>query len=268
MDRVASLLVTASDLRRKLFASLPWGYRLATVFMAMDAGSIESWGRAIGSYMLAAGIEGMPDPGPKWNPEKPNPSNLPRGYLGDFAKKAYAMALRATQNPEDASDVLMDVMMAYASGKTKFKAMPMKSAMSFVLKAVDWASGAIRKKRKPGVSLTRDDDEGGETTLDLVDDAFQANPHWNENPRQFKELAEAFPPEVWEHEVVPALRREHPDMPLFFDLLGDGNTAKDIVENGMLPHFAPSDYKTPAATWNAKVQKVKKVLQDIAKRAD
>lgn len=207
----------------------------------------------------------MPDPGPKWNPEKPNAEHLPRHYLFDFAKKAYAIALKATSNPEDAGDAMMDVVMSYLSGKTKIQAVPMKSAVSFVLKAVDWAAGAIRKKNKGESSLSRDDD-GEETTLDLVDDAFRSNPYWNENPRQFRELSEAFPEDVWEKEVVPALRHEHPDMPLFFNLLGEGNTAQDIIQNGMLPHFAPSDYKTPVQTWNAKVQKVKKVLRDIAQR--
>jgi hypothetical protein len=220
----------------------------------------------MGALMLQSGVTDLPDPGPKWNPAKPNPKDLPRYYLNEMAKKAYGIALKSSKNPEDAGDAMMDVVVDFLS-KSTLKAMPAKSAISYVLKAVDWKAGALRKKNKGDRSTTIDDD-GEETTLDLVDDAFTSNPYWNENPRQFRELAEAFPEDVWDRAVVPALKREHPDMPLFFELLGDGYNAKEIIEEGMLPHFDAAEYKTPVQTWNAKVQKIKMVLRDIAQRAD
>jgi hypothetical protein len=269
MDHVASLLRQAEHLERKVFSSLPWGFRLATVFLALDQSSIDSWGRQMGALMLKAGVTDMPDPGPRWNPEKPNAEHLPRGYLFDFAKKAYGVALKKSGNPDDAGDAMMDIMMAYLSGKKSIDALPMKSAMSFVLKGVDWAAGDIRKKNKGGESTTHDD-EGDETTLDLVDDAFEANPYWNEDPNAFRKIEDTFPGNAWEREVLPAVNKVHPDMMRYFQLLSEGVPGKHIVEKGLLPNFSKEveekGMKSPWPTWHARAQKARKVVMDIARR--
>ena len=266
MDHIASLLRRAADVRQRVFASLPWGYRLATLFLAMDASSIEAWGRQMGALMLQAGVTGLPDPGPRWNPEKPNPKDLPRHYLFEFGKKAYGVALKVVQNPEDAGDAMMDTVMEFLKSP-KLKGMKASSAMSFITTQVMWQAKAIRKKRRDQDSI--DDpgsDEEGET-IDLVDNAFSHNPYWNENPRQFRQLNDTIPEKIWEQDVMPAVAKIHPDMPLYFDLLLKGHSGKEIVEEGMLPNFSPSEYSSPNATWNAKVQKAKGIIRDVVEKA-
>lgn len=268
MDRVASLVLSATSLRRKLLASLPWGYRLASIFLAMDSSSVENWARQMGALMLQAGVTGLPDPGPRWDAAKASPSTLPRNYLFDFGKKSYGVALKKVGNPEDASDAMMDVMMSYVSGKSSFKAGASSSAMSFVLKGVEWAANTIRKKtqKAKGRLAPSGDDDEGDTMLEVVDNAFESNPYWNENPRQFSKIEDVFPKEVWRGQVLPEVAKVHPDMPFFFTLLEDGYTAKEVIEQGMLPDFEPEGFKSPVQTWNAKVQKAKEVIRQLARQ--
>lgn len=267
MDRVASLLIRAADTRRKLFASLPWGYRLATIFLALDAAMLEAWGRQVGLMMLQAGVPDMPNPGPKWKPEKPNVRDLPRGYCQDIAKRAYGLALKQSGNPDTAADIMQDVLLDVMSGKLKLDGKKGQAAtVSFLLKGVQWKASDARKKqqRRREDSTERSDDEG-ESTLNLVDDAFESNPYWSANPQQFQRIEDVFPRDVWKNEVLPATTKVHPDMAFFFALLEDGYTAKEIVEGDMLPDFNPGDYKTPLQTWNAKVQKAKEIIRQKAR---
>lgn len=269
MDRVASLLVTASSLQRKLFASLPWGHRLAMLFLALDTAGLKGWGRNIGKIMLQAGVTDMPDPGPRWKPERPSDRDLPPDYLYDFAKAAYAFALKGTQNPADADDTLQDVMLALLAKKNEVEARPFSSAKSWIMTALNYSVSGRRKKKdnQKGVRIDHGG-EGGETTLDIVEDRFRMNPHWLENPREFEKIEDVFPEDVWDREVIPAMKRIHEDLPIFFKYLEEGQTAKAIIENGLLPHFDAAKFKTPLQTWNAKVQKAKDVLRDIARKHD
>jgi hypothetical protein len=266
MDRVASLLVRAADTRRKLFASLPWGYRLATIFLAMEGPMLEAWGRQVGALMLQAGTTDMPDPGPKWNPAKPNVRDLPRGYCQDLAKRSYGLALKLSGNPANAGDVMQDFLLKLMSGKAKLEGgKSFSTSQSFVLTGVKWQACASRKmnKRRQDSSPRGED---GESTLDLVDDAFESNPYWAANPQQFQQIEDVFPRNIWRNEILPATTKVHPDMAFFFALLEDGYTAKEIVEGDMLPDFSPGDYKTPLQTWNAKVQKAKEIIRQKARQ--
>lgn len=267
MDRVASLLIRAADTRRKLFSSLPWGYRLATVLLAMEAPMLEAWGRQMGALMLQAGVSDMPNPGPKWDPAKPNVRNLPRGYCQDLAKHSYALALKQTGNPANAADAMQDFLLKVMSGKVKIDGKKsFSAAQSFLLTGIKWEAGAERKKQqRRREDSTERSDEDGDSTLDLVDDAFESNPYWSANPQQFKRIEDVFPREVWKNEVLPATTKVHPDMAFFFALLEDGYTAKEIIEGDMLPDFNPGDFKTPLQTWNAKVQKAKEIIRQKAR---
>lgn len=267
MDRVARLLIRAAETRRKLFTQLPWGYRLATIFLSMDGPMLEAWGRQMGALMLQAGVDKMPDPGPKWNPAKPNVRNLPRGYCQDLAKRAYQLALKTTGNPALAGDAMQDYMLKIMSGAVKLDGTKDKSSVdSYILNGVTLDSKYVRRKqdsRREQSTSGGDDDE--ESTLDLVDEAFESNPYWSANPQQFKRIEDVFPREIWRNKILPATTKVHPDMGFFFALLEDGYTAKEIVEGDMLPDFSPQDYKSPVQTWNAKVQQAKKIIRDMAR---
>jgi len=267
MDRVASLLVKAADTRRKIFASLPWGFRLATIFLAMEGAMLEAWGRQVGALLLQAGVKDMPEPGAKWKPEKPNVKDLPRGYCQDVAKQAYGIALKLSGNPATADDAMQDFLLKLLSGQTKIDGgKSFTAVVSFLLTGIKWEAGAGRKKNDRRREQSVDDDNDGEgSTIDLVDEAFESNPYWSAKPQQFQKIEDVFPREVWRNEVLPATTKVHPDMGFFFALLEDGYTAKEIIEGEMLPDFDPKDYKTPLQTWNAKVQKAKEIIRQKAR---
>ncbi len=272
MDRIASLYTQACTLQRKIYASLPWGVRLAHVLLSMDISSIEAWGRQLGLLMLQAGVEGMPDPGAKWNADKPEVRALPRGYMLDLAKKCYGVALKKNgNNPADAGDAMQDFIMTLLSDPGKIENRSLGAASSFILTGVGWKAGQDRSKKQNRREDSMDVGEGDEeSTLDLVDEAFSENPYWNEDPNAFKKVEDIFPENVWDREVLPAVGHIHPDMMLYFQLLAQGKAGKHIIEQGLLPHFKAEvqekGIKTPVQTWHARVQKARKLIHDIARK--
>jgi DNA-directed RNA polymerase specialized sigma24 family protein len=234
--RIASLLRRAQETRRQIWASLPFGYRLAHVFRALSQSYIQEWGRTIGSLLLAAGVEDMPDPGPRWDPVKANPRNLPPKYLYAEADRLYTLALKTVGNPSDAQDVMQDVLVKlYADNK--IKSVPFSTALSYLTTMIIWAAKNRRKKNQRGPTVYRGI---GEDTADTEDMAFMNNPYILDDPKAYRRIEELFGEGRWEREVVPALRRIHPDMALFFDrLLDDPSQGIKAVVQG-LPHFSHS----------------------------
>ncbi len=89
----------------------------------------------------------------------------------EYEKGVYAIALRMTSNPEDASDMTQEAFIkAYNSlqsfrGDSKFSVWLYRIASNVCL---DFLRS---RNRKPTVSLSVEDDEGEETQLDVADES-------------------------------------------------------------------------------------------------
>ena len=89
----------------------------------------------------------------------------------EYEKGVYAIALRMTGNPEDASDMTQEAFIkAYNSlqsfrGDSKFSVWLYRIASNVCL---DFLRS---RSRKPTVSLSVEDDEGEETQLDVADES-------------------------------------------------------------------------------------------------
>ena len=237
---LASLVHRARIIRRQIWASLPFGYRLAHVFRVLSSSYLQEWGRALGALLLREGIEGMPDPGPRWDPEKADPRRLPTDYLEQEAGRIYNSTLRILGNPEAVQDMMQDVLMKlYTSSELKGG---FSQVMSYVTTKVLWAAKSWarqqrqRQQHMPQESLV--DTEG--ETRDLEDTRFMLNPHFVEDPRAYARLEELFGQGQWERKVIPELARIHPDLPLFFEKLLDdpGQGMKQVMLE--LPHYSNS----------------------------
>jgi hypothetical protein len=246
---------------RSKWASAPFGFRLATVFQRIASPALDAWGRQMGALMLSNGVEDLPDPGPGWKGPKTPPERLPRGYLFSLAKEAFYVALKFTRNPLDAEDLLQDILLKMISEPWKIKSTDFKSARSYLLTLVKWtAQTKIRLRKEKSTNELAD--EGG-SSLDVEGRAFGTNPYWVQDPRAYRRVEDLFTPSIWEHKVVPELKKIHPDMPLFFDtMLSDPQAEiKNVVQG--LPHFDKS-YQT----WlNYLRRDVTPVLKQLAEAA-
>lgn len=272
MDRLATLTQRASGLNRSIWASLPWGYRLATVFLRLaDASMADLWGRQLGALFLQAGVTDMPPPGPRWNPARPNPGNLPAGYLRREAMMAYQVALKKIGNPQDAEDVVQDALLKVMEGGTKVKAAPLKSALSYFVTSVGWAADnlAKRKRNRRTDSPKEDEDGEGESDRDMgmVDKTFDRNPYWYDDPGDYRLIERLFSPATWERKVKPALARIHPAMPEFFDMLLDSPNPNQGIQEVLrnLPGYPEGATRNGYVNWlNWLKKKVAPLLRELA----
>jgi len=96
---------------RKLYASLPWGYRVAGLMLYLASSLTDSLGKVIYFELIKAGVTDMPDvsgaPAHEFVDKFPrNPERLPAGYGRKFADRVYATLLSKTRNPDKVEEVL------------------------------------------------------------------------------------------------------------------------------------------------------------------
>lgn len=251
MNRVAKLIQAATTLRRRVWASLPWGIRAAGLFVRTSSGLQQAFGNPIYAIFLLSDIQGMPPVRGKSAEEFMAEFNAQYGdknfdqklsvlsgklgnYGADFGKKAYTTLLAKFRNPELVEDTLSTFLVRFLKGghKNLRAGSTLREAENYVLLSA--VREGINSKRRPSyrqeTGLPRDD-LGQE--LDIRD------PHALEN------IDEVFP--EWK---MPAVQRDlakvNVDAPLYVKLVTEGYDDKEIVGNppkgvpSMLPHYTRS----------------------------
>jgi len=174
----------ASDLKRRIYASLPFGYRVAQLLVRLkiaDDFLKRNVGRALYAEFIKAGVTGMPDV--KGEPaldlqdkiiglKERGPLLLPSGYGTAFGGEMWAVASKFlhTRDPEAISDVLQNVVVeVYArterEAKSQLRAEPLASAESFIKKLVNLRARDWLKKKDHGQSSLTDSETGGQPDL-------------------------------------------------------------------------------------------------------
>ena len=233
MDRVASISLRAASLYRRIFASLPWGFRVAWLLERLASDYIEAFGRAIYAEFLKLRMEGMPpihgkDPYEAINVNLPRLADrLPHGYGEDFARKSWKILLRKFKSEESIKESMGDFLLSFLGGGATHvdPSLGLKSAENFVLKSLINSILNYIKHHGYSRSMTVEDEEGGGyVEMDVLD------------PSAFKKFEEILPP--WEmSKVKEDLLKVHPDAPLYIDFMMEGYEGKEIVNGGMLPHW-------------------------------
>lgn len=239
---------------------MSWGARVAEVWMVLSSASIDAFGNAIYAEFLKAGVPGMPDPGPRWNPKSPRAADsLPRNYGREFGTRAYRLVMKLTGSPERADDVMMDFLVSFVhNGKKHLNPeRGLKDAENFVLKGLaNQAKMSNRQKTRSRENLIMDQgpmDDG--PAMQFKDDKALDN------------LDVIFP--MWRSpKVLNALKRVHPDAPLYLKLLLDGYVESEIIGDyrkgipSMLPTLQAKPI-TPQA-WNYRTKPaIREVLQSF-----
>lgn len=255
MDRIA-LLRRATEVRRQIFASLPWGVRLAIVFthLAAESGLITPWGKLIGHYFLQAGVTGMPDAS-TYKPEARDPARtLPNGYMAKFVGDTYGLLIKKWHNPYLAQEAFQDYIAKLAEGKIQLKAVPLATAESFVrhgivLEAMTHARAELREQAR------------SESLEDTAEDAKSLSRDL-EDPSALADFQRVLPSRIWNEWMAYLAKHIHPDMPRYLKYRMEGYTNDEIVgapkkgvpemgtdphtKEPMLPHYKAQGHPLPS----------------------
>jgi hypothetical protein len=261
MDKVSALLHRAAEVRRTIFASLPWGVRFAHIWGQLVAGDealFDAWGKALGAIFLQAGVPEMPDPGPGWEKHPGDARRLPHGYMADFMAEVYRTILgQSARDPSVPEEAISSFFNKLQTGKAKIDLTKLtegfKSAKTWAYTGMVNEGKTIRKKKVREFSRqedVREDEEGREAPADLIDPrALDEFRKLERNPRMWKE---------WMDYLAQHL---HPDMPLYLNLRMEGYTNDQIVGNlaknepGMLPTYKAHGHpmKSDPTLWGDKI---------------
>lgn len=252
MDRIAQLITRADLLRRKIYASIPFEDRLATLWVKISLDTVETLGRAIGAEFLLRGVQDMPDPGPHWKPESRNPAlTLPSGYMRDFASGLYGLLMKKFRDPSVADDAIQ-MYLARVTTSGEIKPMKRSQAESYVRDGVvKQALSIIRSKRRHETESLSDrgpEDEGQELIESL------------EDPNALKGIQREISPRVWKLWMEYLASHLHEDIPMFIALSMQGYENEEIIGHpgkgkpGMLPH-----YRSPVSGPNTYLKHVYKI---------
>jgi hypothetical protein len=230
MHKTAALIRTASDLRRRLWASMPLGYRLAHLLVALGSGALEAYGKAFYAEFLRKGVKGMPDiygmPAEQWVAEKGetfirNPrlaDKLPRGYGYELADKVKKILLAKYRDGQLVDDAMSGFFLRYLDkGHLTFhEGVSLAEAQQFIIMSVkNELINMLRAQGKRREQSVTQESDGEEVTLDIND------------PNAFKALESVFPD--WHK---PKVRRDLMSIavwvPAYLDMVTAGYSDNEI----------------------------------------
>jgi len=256
MHRTARLLQAADQVRKRLWASLPWGVRLASFWERFAVTTKEAFGRTIYAEFIKRGIEGMPEV----NGKAPDPQRLPKDYGAKFADRAYRIVMSKVRNPALVDEILSNFIVYFISKGSALldPSKGLKSAESLVYTAlgnrvINHYKSKGRKKETP--IPVSDDGESGEKEVDFPSPSEL-------DTTDVKRLL---------HHLQPKLERIHPDAPLYVQLAFlEGYKDRDIIGDpahgkpSMLPHPVTSTgIPLNIGNWSNKYKEpIREILQE------
>lgn len=234
MDRVAKLITASTSLRRQIWASMPFGVRVADFFSRLAVSTTEAFGATVYAEFLKNSVEGMPEIGGT----VPDPKRVPRGYGRDFGKKAYAILMSKLHNPQRVEDVMSEFLIRFIErGSTGLRpGTSIKEAENYVLK------GLVRL----GYNSLRNSLRKREVSDTLVYDRYDAKSDTRMDFPSFDDSHSDSLRSIFE-DALPSLQGRlkaiHPDASRYIELSLDGYTDREII--GDIAHGTPSMLSDP-----------------------
>lgn len=236
MDRVSYIINASGQLRRKIWASLPFSLRLADFFTRFAVSFSEAFGKAIYSEFLTRGVVGMPDikgrPASEFDLSKIN--YLPSGYGREFGQNTYRTLMSKFYQPEMVENIMGDFLVSFLEKGSEHiqPGTPLYAAARYVLQSL-LNEGKNYLRTKSRRIKERSDiyysPEGEEQRIE--------QPVYDEDDleRQVKKML----PRMQSH-----LKAIHPDASLYVKLsLIDGYSDREII--GDIEHGVPSMLTQP-----------------------
>lgn len=216
------LVARTTKLNRQIFASMPWGYRVAHLFVKLAMDTAEIFGRVAYAEFIKAGVQGLPDVNGRPALELQEKfkgsraaDRLPQGYGKRFGVKAWHIALVKLKNPEIVEDAVGDLMSKLISGKLRLQeGVDLKKAENFVITSLLNAGIDALRRRKYQESQLPTDSEGNE--LDMGD------------PNTFREL-ENLVSRADMAKIMSDLRNVHERAPSWVEAQMEGLTDRELA---------------------------------------
>lgn len=171
------LAARAQALSERVYASLPWGYRLARLFMKI--GEADELGPAFYAYFIDHGVVGMPkikgeDPLKLRGDPKLADKLHRKKYGWDFGQRLFAIAMKQYGNLELIQDAIHDYWIRLTTGRglgTGFRdGVDLRTAEGYVVQGVmNTIKDINRKKKRERPALVQQDERGVETQIDVKD---------------------------------------------------------------------------------------------------
>jgi DNA-directed RNA polymerase specialized sigma24 family protein len=228
----------ATALSRRIYGSLPWGYRIAGLLVVLSGDSLDAFGKVIAGEMILAVVRGMPDVGGRpafdWIREVQTEGAevLPPGTGRQFAAKVYKVLLTRFGSPDVAQEAMSNVLLQVARHKLHIKnGASVHEAESYVITiALNAARDILRaqgRRRENPLVRDRDDDE---VTIDV------------EDPESFRNLDQAITRDQMGR-MLRDLEEVHPRAPDYVRALLDGDSATEIAEDWRVTPSYVSKFK-------------------------
>jgi DNA-directed RNA polymerase specialized sigma24 family protein len=222
------------DFSRRLFASFPWGYRIASVLTVLAADGLDAFGRTTYAEFIRAVVRGMPDTAsgrPAFDliqdVERRGPASLPPGYGKPFASRLYRILLTKFSEPDVAEEAMSQALLQIARGKVHVRnGVSLGEAESLVITIALNAARDImraRGRRREDPLVREHDDE--QATIDV------------EDPEAFTTLDKLLPASELKA-VLRQLGQVHPRAPEWLQARLDGDSGQDIAADwGVTPSY-------------------------------
>lgn len=239
----------ATDLSRRIYASLPWGYRVATLFTVLAADALDTFGRAMSAEMVLAAVRGMPDIGgvlaTDWiqRVHQKGPDVLPPGTGREFAARVYKILLtRSGGDPEVAAEAMSAVLLASARRKIHIaNGSSLHDAESYIITAsMNAARDLLRarsRRREDSLARDRHDDD---VEVDV------------EDPSAFERLDDVLPASEL-RKILNELGNVHPRAAEWLRARLEGQSGQEISEAW---HTTPSYVSKWQRTYLPEIKKV------------
>lgn len=277
MDRTSALLHTARQLRRRIWASMPRGFQILSVWFQITASAQETLGRLVYAEFLRKGVRDMPDirgksadqyvqeMGAKIHDPR-LADKLPPKYGLEFGARMYSHLMKGLRKPSDVDEVISRFMRRLFGGSAKgmHDGLSLRQAENYMLKGLLNEMRNYRDTLGRQESLSKEDK--GESEVKQVD---------IRDPQFLEKIEDQFPIHELIHDpfVQRELRKIHPDAPLYLQLMLEGYNNEEIVgvptegQESMLPHLKAQPM-SPQNWHKSKLPKIYQVLKERAQEID
>lgn len=262
------LITAAHELRREIYASLPWGFRVAELLVKL-AGHTDDFGRVAYGLFLMAGVTGMPTinghPPEVFEPESVQdiPHRIPRGYGREFGAKVYRTLLKNFGGYVDiVEDIMSAGMLKVLNKENEFfsdlRGLPLARAEQIlIVRLIRLGKDMVRKfDTQHGRLKSKPVDDEGRDVIETIED-----------PNSWADLGEMIPERVIDNIQKDLAAKINPkvlpDLPLYFKLLMEGYTDAEILRDRMLPFLQGSDKVMTQGNW---VTTYKNKIKDVMER--
>jgi len=230
-----ALTARTNELNRRIYASLPWGFRVANLFVKLSIDSAESIGRLIHRLFAKAEVLDLPE--------------SERAYGQAFGNQLMRIMMRKFKNPELVEEAMSKLIEKILAKKVQIRpGADLKEAEGFVTTSlIRDALSLIRsksRKREVGIPV----DEKGRQ-MDFSD------------PSGWEDMENYLPPAKW-REIQQQIRRKLGDKALSWVLAQmDGRTDRELAEEWGVSPRAVGKW---GHSW---APKIKAVMLDYLRKA-